>query len=775
MIRFKTNVFLFLLLFLLANCSKDQLNTDMEPNMEPEMETVFTQLEGNEPGWVRIKFKDLDDPNNLTTRQGEVDARTAKLDEVARLLGATKNMRVFNEGGKFKKRREKYQLHLWYDFYVGEKQLTTRSMTTLSDLSFVDIVELIPVEKQSISAQEQLSNSMANLSANLSASFSTNESQSYGCSAPLANKGTNFNDPLLTRQWHYYNDGSTPSSIAGADANIFPAWKVTTGNPAVIVAVVDGGIDFNHPDLAQNMWINTKEIAGNGLDDDNNGYIDDIHGFRWGREGVAEPSGTIFPMDHGSHCAGTIAAVNNNGVGLAGIAGGDGTAKSGIRLMSCQTYIPDPDHPDDPHGNSKSTSQTPDAFAFAADNGAVIASCSFSYSGTTLSAAYKAAIDYFVDNAGTDENGRQTGPMKGGLMVAAAGNDGELLAKYPASYEKVISVAYSMSNYQKSRSSNYGPSIDVTAPGGATSSSYAPNREGGVYSTIPLQSINFNAQQGYSYKSGTSMAAPHVSGIAALVLSAAVENNIDMTVAKLRNIIERSCWSLDQYNPDYKGMLGHGQVDAGFAVQILLGGDKQPVSHPTNVTTSSDNTTIKVEWNIPADFFEKPIVTTEVFISLKSLQNVDFEKIPAGVKREIIENKKKVGEMEQKIYSDLNPGTEYHIALIVNDRQRQKSTPTLLSIKTKGDAESPTPDGDSLFKVYPSPVKENLFINFPEALYGRKVEMEIYNATGYRVYKSERIADGNAFNINVEGLTAGVYTVYLKCFDIKEKHTIIKQ
>lgn len=131
--------------------------------------------------------------------------------------------------------------------------------------------------------------------------------------------------------------------------------------------------------------------------------------------------------------------------------------------------------------------------------------------------------------------------------------------------------------------------------------------------------------------------------------------------------------------------------------------------------------------------------------------------------------------MEQKIYSDLNPGTEYHIALIVNDRQRQKSTPTLLSIKTKGDAESPTPDGDSLFKVYPSPVKENLFINFPEALYGRKVEMEIYNATGYRVYKSERIADGNAFNINVEGLTAGVYTVYLKCFDIKEKHTIIKQ
>lgn len=112
--------------------------------------------------------------------------------------------------------------------------------------------------------------------------------------------------------------------------------------------------------------------------------------------------------------------------------------------MSCQTYIPDPAYPDDPHGNSKSTSQTPDAFAYAADNGAVIVNCSFSYSGTTLSAAYKAGIDYFIDNAGIDENGNQIGPMKGGLMVASAGNDGEYnLTKYPGSYERVINVAYS--------------------------------------------------------------------------------------------------------------------------------------------------------------------------------------------------------------------------------------------------------------------------------------------------------------------------------------------
>ncbi len=761
--KYKASTFLLLLVFILINCSDDSIGLDVEH----EKEFFISQINEHKPGWVRVKFKELEeDLNTLISPLGVVNTNIDELDKVANALGATKISRVFNEGGKFRKRREKYGLHLWYDFYVGEEEPITRSVAGFSDLSIVDLVELIPVEREAVDSKDFLKGFMGNYTASLFSANYTNATRT------TSGDGFKFNDPLLHRQWHYYNDGSTDSSIAGADANVFPAWKVTTGDPSVIVAVVDGGIDFNHPDLAQNMWINTNEIAGNGLDDDNNGYIDDIHGFRWGREGVGEPTGEIFPMDHGSHCAGTIAAVNNNGVGLAGVAGGNGNQNSGIRLMSCQTYIPNPEHPNDPHGKSTSTSQTPDAFAYAADNGAVIANCSFGYGGTSLSAAYKAGIDYFVDNAGVDENGVQTGPMKGGLMVASAGNDGELKDNYPASYERVVSVAYSMSNYLKSKSSNYGPSIDVTAPGGATSSSYAPNRVGGVFSTAPMESMNFDVEPGYSYKSGTSMSAPHVSGIAALILSAAVENDIPMTVEKLRNIVERSCWSLDKYNQNYKGMLGHGQVDAGFAIQILLGGDNQPVSQPANINVTLDKNSVKVEWGVPADFFENPIASTEVYISMSSLQGVDFDDLPTGVKKEVIENTKEAGEIEEKTYLDLSSETEYHIALIAIDRQKQKSEPVLITAKTTSDS-SVAGDGTA-FKLYPNPVKENLFVGFPESSYGKKVEIELLNALGYSVYKNERIGESSPFKINVEKLTTGAYTVYIKCIDKEEKHTIIK-
>ena len=122
--------------------------------------------------------------------------------------------------------------------------------------------------------------------------------------------------------------------MAGADINLFDAWNVTTGNPEVVVAIIDGGVDYSHEDLARNMFVNQAELNGiDGVDDDGNGYVDDIYGFNF-----CTNTGAVYPHSHGTHVAGTVAAVNNNGIGVAGVAGGDGSANSGVRMISCQAF-----------------------------------------------------------------------------------------------------------------------------------------------------------------------------------------------------------------------------------------------------------------------------------------------------------------------------------------------------------------------------------------------------------------------------------------------------
>lgn len=322
-----------------------------------------------------------------------------------------------------------------------------------------------------------------------------------------------FNDPLISEQWNYYNLGDksiAETAYAGGDINIKDTWRnLTAGDPSIIVAVVDQGVMYSHPDLSANMWVNEKEKSGiEGVDDDNNGYIDDIYGYNF-VENTADINydDTEYDTGHGTHCAGTIGAVNNNGVGMAGVAGGTGKG-DGVRIMSCQIFSA---------GYGGETRHTSRAIKYAADNGASVISCSYGYPGGTyltdgeflrMSGAEADAVRYF-------EASKNNPVLDGGIAVYAAGNDGLPYAGYPGALNDIICVSAFGPDFLPTSYTNYGPGCNIVAPGG---DAYLPpwqNSKGMIVSTVP----NSVSPNGYGYKVGTSMACPHVSGIVALGLS----------------------------------------------------------------------------------------------------------------------------------------------------------------------------------------------------------------------------------------------------------------
>ena len=279
----------------------------------------------------------------------------------------------------------------------------------------------------------------------------------------------NPNDPQFGSLWGMHNSGQT-GGTSDADIDAPEAWDVATSSPG-IAAVIDTGVDYNHVDLAPNMWVNPGEIPGNQIDDDGNGYVDDVHG-------INAITGTGDPMDdhfHGTHVAGTIAARGNNGVGVTGVAWN-------TRIMACKFLN---------SGGNGLTSDAVECLDYVSRmkaRGVDIRLTSNSWGGGAYSQALYDAIQ---------DNGD-----KGILFIAAAGNsslDTDLVPNYPSSYDHptLISVASTDHNDQLSGFSNYGlVSVDLGAPGSS------------ILSTTPGNE--------YAVLSGTSMATPHVSGAAML-------------------------------------------------------------------------------------------------------------------------------------------------------------------------------------------------------------------------------------------------------------------
>ena len=482
------------------------------------------------PGWIRIKL--TDDAEALRTgvfTRGAVNSGNEKLDEIAQQLGATEIRRVFRDGGKYAERRRKYGLHLWYDIKLGEDVPVSRAEAGMRALPGVRYA--IPLYRL-VSDEASIVPEMA-----VELRYQPVMTTAIDAVRPVVEPP--FNDEYLDLQWHYYNTGTIEGTAEGADVNLYAAWEEEAGDPSVIVAVLDSGIDVDHPDLAANMWINPGEIPGNGIDDDGNGYVDDVYGYNF-----VSDSGDIVDYDHGTHVAGTIAAVNNNGVGVCGVAGGTG-AGDGARIMSVQW-----------NANNDIAIPNIDRFAYAADNGAVIASCSWEVASPDVAPDLLDGLDYFIDMAGMDEAGvSQVGPVKGGVVIFAAGNSNKNDLAYPVYYDRVVSVAAMAANYAKTSYSNYSPKVSILAPGGEDSPQNL-----GIYSTF--------ADGKYGYKNGTSMATPHVSGIAALIASK--YGGMGFTADQLK---EKLLASVRPISPvveeQYANQIGVGLVDAGMAVSDM--------------------------------------------------------------------------------------------------------------------------------------------------------------------------------------------------------------
>jgi serine protease len=381
---------------------------------------------------------------------------------------------------------------------------------------------------------------------------------------PLTRTGSGnavFNDPYLASQWHYINTGDravATDCYAGGDINVKDVWKdLTTGDESIIVAVVDEGVKYSHPDLAANMWTNPKGT-------------EDLHG--WNFVSDSQISWTdANDSGHGTHCAGTIAAVNNNGVGVCGVAGGDGST-GGVKIMSCQIF-------DGKSGGSSAI--VAKAVKYAADNGASLISCSFGYTGGT----YTSDSEYLNGNGGRNtiemdairyfEATKNNDVLDGGIAIFAAGNDGDPYATYPGAYNDIISVSAFGPDYLPAYYTNYGPGCNIVAPGGEAYHSNAAGERSSaaalVLSTVPSELYSSD----YGYMQGTSMACPHVTGIVALALSYAKKLGKHYTVSEFKNMIITAANDFDtrinkctkQINrsmslTNYYHNMGTGSIDA---------------------------------------------------------------------------------------------------------------------------------------------------------------------------------------------------------------------
>ena len=515
-----------------------------------------------EAGELLIKFSPemsdiLDQAQLSKTRAGKATrSGIPSTDEVLDILGSYSFERVFPVDANTEARTREAGLHLWYTVKFNKGTDLKAAAERLKQLGEISKVQT---------------------NGRIKRAYNTDSKRIYLSDKALQQKSTRSaangepNDPGFASQWHYRNLGeghygfenlnnNHVGAKAGCDVNALEAWKTCTGDPSIIVAILDEGVMYTHPDLAANMWCNPGEsVQGAQTDGDGNGYEGDLHGYNFVTE-----SGDITWTDandsgHGTHVAGTIAAVNNNGRGVSGIAGGDGTPDSGVKIMSCQVFSGQ---------NSVTLAGEARAIKYAADNGAVILQCSWGYNSSESSIINgytpgpatekewaetypleKEALDYFINNAGSPN-----GVIDGGIPVFAAGNEYAGNPAFPGAYSKCVCVSSVAADFTPACYTDFGSLVTLSAPGGdleyyskigEQEDEYwaeTTEQKGAVLSTMIK-----NGQPAYGYMEGTSMACPHVSGVAALGLAYAAKTNRHYRAADFVALMKKSVKELDSH------------------------------------------------------------------------------------------------------------------------------------------------------------------------------------------------------------------------------------
>ena len=515
-----------------------------------------------EAGELLIKFSPemsdiLDQAQLSKTRAGKATrSGIPSTDEVLDILGSYSFERVFPVDANTEARTREAGLHLWYTVKFNKGTDLKAAAERLKQLGEISKVQT---------------------NGRIKRAYNTDSKRIYLSDKALQQKSTRSaaegepNDPGFASQWHYRNLGedhydfeklnnNQVGAKAGCDVNALEAWKTCTGDPSIIVAILDEGVMYTHPDLAANMWCNPGEsVQGAKTDGDGNGYEGDLHGYNFVTE-----SGDITWTDandtgHGTHVAGTIAAVNNNGKGVCGVAGGDGTPNSGVKIMSCQVFSGQ---------NCVTLAGEARAIKYAADNGAVILQCSWGYNSSESSIINgytpgpatekewaetypleKEALDYFINNAGSPN-----GVIDGGIPVFAAGNEYAGNPAFPGAYSKCVSVSSLAADFTPACYTDFGSLVTLSAPGGdleyyskigEEEDEYwaeTAEQKGAVLSTL-IQ----NGKPAYGYMEGTSMACPHVSGVAALGLAYAIKQNRHYRAADFVALMKKSVKELDSH------------------------------------------------------------------------------------------------------------------------------------------------------------------------------------------------------------------------------------